>query len=209
MQSAIGCDPSLTACALVRGFVGVGQFDGRETFSSAPSGPLVGNRIARYLGLSERVIEYVRESRQLAGAGAPRTVIAIEGYSLGGSGKNNSGQHDIAEFGGILRWRLTEIPGVQLVEVPPLSLKQFVTGKGNATKQEMISHLSAAFGLIFSSDDEADAVACLLFAWGILERDSAQMPLTAFRRSIIAKVLNPPVKRKAKGKGKGADNAKD
>jgi crossover junction endodeoxyribonuclease RuvC len=74
---------------------------------------------------------------------------------------------NIAEFGGLLRWRLTKLCS-DVREVPPSTLKQFATGKGNANKTLMVASLTKRYGVEFSSDDEYDAYglarlgACLL-----------------------------------------------
>ena len=44
-----------------------------------------------------------------------------------------------------------------LVEVPPTTLKKFISGKGNAGKAEIVSTLSSKFGMAFKTDNAADA----------------------------------------------------
>jgi len=83
-------------------------------------------------------------------------VVIIEGYSFASS---NSQAHSIGELGGCVRMRLweNEIP---FVDVPPTSRAKFATGRGNASKAEVISSISAKTGKVFAgkgSDDECDA----------------------------------------------------
>lgn len=83
-------------------------------------------------------------------------IVAIEGYSFA---SRNSHAHSIGELGGCVRMRLWE-KGIPFVEIPPTCRAKFATGKGNASKGEVISAISAQTGLVFSgagADDECDA----------------------------------------------------
>lgn len=83
-------------------------------------------------------------------------VVIIEGYSFA---SRNSQAHSIGELGGAVRMRLWEF-GVPFVDVPPTCRAKFATGKGNASKSEVISAVSARTGIIWSgpgSDDMCDA----------------------------------------------------
>lgn len=82
--------------------------------------------------------------------------VIIEGYSFA---SRNSQAHSIGELGGCVRMRLHEA-GIPYVEVPPKCRAKFATGKGNASKGEVISAISAKTGIIFSGasgNDECDA----------------------------------------------------
>lgn len=54
--------------------------------------------------------------------------------------------------------------GVEHVAVHSGTLKKFVTGKGNADKNEMIEHAKSAVGRDVSDDNEADAIHLLRYA---------------------------------------------
>lgn len=82
--------------------------------------------------------------------------IAIEGYSFA---SKNSQAHSIGELGGVIRHGLWKM-GIPVVEVPPTSRAKFATGRGNASKGEVISAVSARTGIVFSGaggNDECDA----------------------------------------------------
>jgi Holliday junction resolvasome RuvABC endonuclease subunit len=82
--------------------------------------------------------------------------VAIEGYSFA---SKNSQAHSIGELGGAVRMRLYE-NGIDYVEIPPTCRAKFATGKGNASKGEVISAVSAKTRLVFSGaggNDECDA----------------------------------------------------
>jgi Holliday junction resolvasome RuvABC endonuclease subunit len=82
--------------------------------------------------------------------------IVMEGYSFA---SRNSQAHSIGELGGVVKlaaWKL-EIP---IVIVPPTSRAKFATGKGNASKSEVVSAISAKTGIVWDgkgADDKCDA----------------------------------------------------
>jgi Holliday junction resolvasome RuvABC endonuclease subunit len=83
-------------------------------------------------------------------------VVIIEGYSFA---SRNSQAHSIGELGGCVRMRLWEF-NVPFIDVPPKCRAKFATGKGNASKNEVISAISAKTGIVWSgagSDDRCDA----------------------------------------------------
>lgn len=64
--------------------------------------------------------------------------VNIEGYSFGSS----SGRaFDIAENGGLLKHKLWT-QDIKFNIIPPTTLKKFVTGKGNAKKEQMIEEFT-------------------------------------------------------------------
>jgi Holliday junction resolvasome RuvABC endonuclease subunit len=83
-------------------------------------------------------------------------VVCVEGYSFG---SRNSQAHAAGELGGVVRLALWEA-GVPYVDVPPTCRAKFATGKGNASKAEVVSAVSARTGLVWSgkgADDCCDA----------------------------------------------------
>ena len=46
-----------------------------------------------------------------------------------------------------------------ILKVPPMTLKKFAAGKGNAKKQEMLLQIYKRWGLEFTDDNAADAYA--------------------------------------------------
>lgn len=82
--------------------------------------------------------------------------VAIEGYSFA---SKNSQAHSIGELGGVIRYRLWKLD-IPVIEIPPTSRAKFATGRGNASKGEVISAISARTGIIFAGaggNDECDA----------------------------------------------------
>ena len=86
----------------------------------------------------------------------------------------------VAELGTLVRalahgvcgaWALTQGPngpGVPVLEVPPSTLKKFVTGRGNAAKNEMLLHVYKRWGREYSDDNMADAYALSMLGWDII-----------------------------------------
>lgn len=80
----------------------------------------------------------------------------IESYSFA---SRNSQAHSIGELGGCIRMTLWEC-FIPYIDVPPTCRAKFATGKGNASKGEVISSISAKTGMVFSGaggNDECDA----------------------------------------------------
>ncbi len=81
------------------------------------------------------------------------TLVVIEGYSYGSKGR---ALFQIGELGGVIRLGLHRL-GVPWVEVPPTCLKKYATGKGNATKDEVIQQAVVRSGHTFQDNNAADA----------------------------------------------------
>src|ERR1700690_2602661 len=79
-------------------------------------------------------------------------LIAIEGYSYG----SKAGREMAGELGGVLRHMLWHC-GFTYIDVPPTTLKQYVTGKGNAQKSMMIKEVYKKWQYEAADDNEADA----------------------------------------------------
>lgn len=81
------------------------------------------------------------------------TLAVVEGYALAVPGRLALVR--LGEIGGAVRDEAFEA-GLAVVEVSPSSLKEVATGKGSATKGQMIETAIAA-GAHPANDDEADA----------------------------------------------------
>lgn len=101
--------------------------------------------------------------------GAP-CVIVLEGYSFA---SRASHAHSIGEWGGIARLLIHD-HGLPFAEVPPTSLKKFMTGSGTAKKPEMVMRLLKDYGLEVPQEDEADAAALALVGCWINSANTVQ-----------------------------------
>jgi len=113
------------------------------------------NRFARYS-------KYSREIRELIDAYGVDLVI-IEGYSFAGK-FNNSLQYELGTCIRMMMW----VNGFKFVEVPPTSLKKFVTGKGNAKKDLMLLAVYKRWDFDTEDDNEADAYGLAQFGRAII-----------------------------------------
>ncbi len=109
-----------------------------------------------------RFSHYTREISELITAYGVDLVV-IEGYSFAGK-FNNSLQY---ELGACIRMKLYQ-DEVMFVEVPPTSLKKFVTGKGNAKKDLMLLNVYKRWDFDTEDDNEADAYGLAQFGRAII-----------------------------------------
>jgi crossover junction endodeoxyribonuclease RuvC len=146
-----GIDPSLTCTALV---CGAGPDDYMHaTFGRGSMGTSVADRTRRYEITVDEIMRCLEPLQP--------THVFIEGYAFGV--KQQSHIHSIAEFGGILRWHLTDMKSLAfpaaVVEVAPSTLKKFACGKGVAPKDLVCANLTQRYGVMFGSADEFEAFA--------------------------------------------------
>lgn len=131
----MGIDLSLTS---------TGISIGGETFAITPKT----KGIERLVEVSTRVVE-------LATRYNPSAII-LEGYSFG---SKFTRAHAIGELGGCVKVAVYQA-GFQIVEVPPTCRAKFATGKGNASKVDVLLAIKRLTGKDFpgaSGDDECDA----------------------------------------------------
>jgi crossover junction endodeoxyribonuclease RuvC len=127
-----------------------------------------------------RFAHYAREVAELVDAYGVDLVI-IEGYSFAGK-FNNSLQY---ELGACIRMRLWE-QGITFIEVPPTSLKKFVSGKGNAKKDLMLLGVYKRWEFDTEDDNEADAYGLAQFGRAMIGKDTG-VPLVNL--TAVEKVL--------------------
>lgn len=169
----VGIDPSLTRTAVT---IGNGESWKLKEFGSKPRGDGVARRAARYDELTSSIVNWL-ESED------PIHAIYIEGYSFG---SNDTNARWLAEFGGILRWHLVDLAD-RVIEVPPSSLKKFVTGKGNAKKEQMLAHVQKRWGELFDTSDAGDAFG--LYKLGLVAEEIAEAE-NQTQREAVAKVMD-------------------
>lgn len=82
------------------------------------------------------------------------TVAFIEGYGLG----NQFTMKEMVEVGTVVRLELLR-RGIPWYEIPPTTLKKWLTGSGKAKKPDMKAAVLSRFGFTSKSDDVIDGVA--------------------------------------------------
>lgn len=172
MKQILAIDPSLTSTGVCWGS-DYSDWDVRVC-KSKPLGKTVADRVRRYEGLIEQIGDICMASQPV--------MMFIEAYAYGA---NTGSQMYLGEFGGILRWHLAD-RSEHIYEVAPSTLKKFVTGKGNAKKEQMIAHVYHQWGQLFSTSDEADAFGLYQMALCAAGRIT---PTNQAQREAVAKVL--------------------
>ena len=148
---------------------------------------------------TNRLIE-IREEVFKSVFGADLVVIEDYSYASGNQA------HQIGELGGVLRVMFSENE-LRVLKVSPSQLKKFITGKGNAKKEEIAVSIFKRWGRDFKTNDEADAfvlvqigIMYLLYDMpiGEMKHDYA---LTSFQAEVIDALHGKSeVKRKVKKK---------
>lgn len=135
MTRVVGLDPSLSSSGL-----------------ALPNGRVVLVKYPKLRGPARLVA--IRIAIEAMLVGCQPDIVVIEGYSYGLKGNAVT---QLGELGGVLRVAMYEL-GMLYMEVPPTSLKKFATGKGNATKNDMVHAARTVLGYAGTNDDEADAL---------------------------------------------------
>lgn len=179
-MSILAIDPSLTRT----GWAGPER---------ALSGVLIPPRsfehgMQRLWWIREKVLDHVLGLARSTFAKAD--LVVIEGYSLG-QARGTSHQHEQGELGGVIRMALYE-QNFRYVDVAPASLKKFTTGKGNASKAEVLVAAVKRLGYEGSDDNEADAL--WLWTMAMTPYGNPPVPMPAANREALLKVQWLPLK---------------
>lgn len=147
----LGVDASWTATALCAlSFPPSGVETRNETLICTDSKSW-SHAYARLHHIGEKFMHFVENTQP--------THIAIEGYSFG----SKQGREGAGELGGHLRWMLHKA-GYSFLIVPPLTLKKFVTGKGQGKKEQMMLHAYKRWSYEGADNNACDAY-CLSRLW--------------------------------------------
>ena len=135
-------------------------------------------RFQRIETLATGVLEFVTSAQKLGRV----DLVLIEGYSFG----SMQGREAAGELGGAVRMAILK-RGIPLAEVPPTSLKKYVTGKGNAQKNEVMMFCLKKWGYQAPDDNAADAFALAHLAQDYVDwraGKSTSAALEAYLRTI-------------------------
>lgn len=105
-------------------------------------------------------IDYVAEVVDTLATMYQPDLVAYEDYAFGYRGKSNA-LFTLGELGGVLKLLLLRA-GIDILLVPPNSLKLFATGSGAAKKPQVGLALKQQLGVSFKTDDQNDAAWLLL-----------------------------------------------
>jgi Holliday junction resolvasome RuvABC endonuclease subunit len=68
------------------------------------------------------------------------------------------------------------------LQIPPMTLKKYAAGKGNAKKQEMLMQIYKRWGIEFNDDNAADSYA--------LARIAAGISINKVEEEVLEKIIN-------------------
>jgi Holliday junction resolvasome RuvABC endonuclease subunit len=175
-MKVVGIDPSLTSTGLAY------REDGKV------KAYCIGN--AKLRGLPR--VAFIRNAVASALDRFAPDVVAFEGYALGFRGKSNI-IFDIGELGGVLKLLILE-RGIDILLVPPTSLKLFATGSGRPKgkgKEPVMLALEKRLGVKFSTSDQYDAAGLLVMGETYPRRNSKEtlrgrsVPLAVHERKAL------------------------
>lgn len=128
-------------------------------------GNLVKAGVIHYKPEADRFARYEKYERKIKGYIADYDVdlVIVEGFSFAGK-FNNSFQY---ELGTVYRMMLYK-HDIAFVEVPPTTLKKFITGKGNSKKDMILLGVYKNWDFDPTDDNEADAYGLAQFGRGII-----------------------------------------
>ena len=151
-MNILGIDPSLTATGLYL----------RETgLMAAPESTLIAPKnlrdTERLCFIRDFLLGFINRDR----AFSPELAV-IEGYAMGAK----THTHDLGEAGAMLKTAVYEA-GIDLLIVPPATLKKFITGSGNSKKQVMMVEALSRYHVKITDDNICDAFCLTHFgeAW--------------------------------------------
>lgn len=115
--------------------------------------------------------------------------IYIENYSFG----STNGRETAGEVHGVVLYKLIEagFPTSRIYRtVAPQALKKFITGKGNATKKEVVEAVNKQFGLSLKQKDNdmADAIVLAYIGYCMNHYRFIEPSLTEEQKEVIAKI---------------------
>jgi len=140
--------------------------------------------------LTMRQRRIVRATDRVTALAQYADLAVVEAHSFAGKGGS---QHDRSGLWWIAVNDLMSF-GVPVLEVAPSSLKQYVTGKGNASKMDMVLAQARRFPhLPIKKDDEADALGLVLIGLRILDpQTTLDGALTAAQAKSFEKIRLTP-----------------
>lgn len=107
-------------------------------------------------------LHYVRHKLEAILDLCQPSLVAWEDYAMGFGGKKSPGKvFHIGELGGVIKHLIWD-RGIELLPVPPASMKSIIAENGKAEKNDIRLALQNRFGFYVQQNDEADAVGLML-----------------------------------------------
>lgn len=189
-QSVIGLDLSLTGTGVAAIDVATAALSTAVHASPPPASDSLAGHAARHRQLADGIVSQV--------VAADPALAVIEGLQFSVKMRDSS-----LTRRGFLWWSVIEgltAAGVPLMEVTPQQIKQFATGKGNASKSEVVAAYAKAWPdapMGRSVEDRADAAhaAALGAAW--LGVTGIPQSMTVVRAKLVSKLPAPTLPARA------------
>jgi crossover junction endodeoxyribonuclease RuvC len=160
-EAFIGIDQSLTGFAVTA----LGSND--SYYTEVYKSPYFG--VERLLDLQQFLSDFLEKF--------PPIDIAMEGSVL-----QSHAALKLGELAGAVKLEILK-KGHYPLQVPPMTLKKFASGKGNAKKQEMLLQIYKKWGKEFSDDNAADSYALARLIRGV--------GINAMEKQIIDQLKDP------------------
>ena len=61
---------------------------------------------------------------------------------------------------------------IGIIEIPPKTIKKYITGNGNANKEEVQEEIEKQLGVVFTADHDSDAASIALTARHLIEEEN-------------------------------------
>lgn len=116
--------------------------------------------------------------------------VVVEGPAYGSQG-NQQGHHERAGLWWLTAHALSHLGASTWIVVAPTALKKYAVGKGNASKDQVLSSVIKRYGTLIDVDDNNVADALVLAAMGM---DALEKPLEVvpkLNREALAKIEWP------------------
>lgn len=186
MSVVVGLDLSLTGSAIAAISLTDGTLATAVHRSPAPASDSLGAHVQRHRELVHGIV-----AQTLA---CEPALVVIEGLQFSVKEKDSS-----LTRRGFLWWAVAEglvLGGVPVIEVAPSQIKQFATGKGNASKSEVVAAYATAWpdatrGANVTDRADAAFAAALGVAW-LRHETVLPFKITVPRRKALAKI-RPPI----------------
>jgi len=175
----VGLDLSLTAT----GYAGP---DGTRVIkSTGHKGDTLAQRAARLDTLACDIFDALD--------GWEADLVLVEAPSIGQARGSSGSVHDRSGMWWIVVQRIMSAgTGTEVIEVPPATLKKYITGRGNAQKPDVRMEIFKRYGLDIRDDNEADAFALRALGLDLLGHPLVDMPVT--HRTALEKLPRPALR---------------
>ena len=159
----MGIDPSLRNLGLCLLYSSNGQEQDVVTDCFGYSNKEFDLRGDRLQNIFIRIREHIEDYAKRYKHDHEKVYIVFEHFVMGGKGRIC----DLAELAGYIKGHIHALmldddslkDLIEIVEIPPKTLKKYITGNGNSNKEAMKEAINHRYGKDFSNDNEADAYA--------------------------------------------------